>query len=157
VKGLEGTLGKYPTQDTRIACVVNFFGPQNLLTLRDPKTIDRTKAKNYAEALLIGGLVSDHAAVAKEASPVTHISAGDAPFFTAHGTKDLIVPFSQAEELHAELTQAGVPSILQQVTHGGHGFPNAELDKRAKQFLDRHLRGNTVEIVTTPIEWSTGR
>jgi len=152
VKELEGTLGKNLDKDSKVTCVLNFFGPEDFLTMvKQPSTIDRTKGNDYPEAKLLGGPVSEREAVAKEASPVTHISKGDAPFFTAHGTKDPLVPFAQAEELHAALQKAGVPSLLQEMTNGGHGFQSPVLDERVKQFLDLHLRGVKSEIQTTPI------
>ncbi|GAA5139586.1 alpha/beta hydrolase fold domain-containing protein [Prosthecobacter algae] len=152
VKELEGTLGKHLDQDSKVTCVVNFFGPENFLTMvRQPSTIDRTQGKDYPEALLLGGPVPEREAVAKEASPVTHVSAGDAAFFTAHGTKDPLVPYAQGEEIHAALTKAGVPSILQEMTDGGHGFRSEVLDQRLKQFFDLHLRGIESKIETTPI------
>lgn len=152
VKELEGTLGKHLDQDSKVTCVVNFFGPENFLTMvRQPSTIDRTQGKDYPEALLLGGPVPEREAVAKEASPVTHVSAGDAAFFTAHGTKDPLVPYAQGEEIHAALTKAGVPSILQEMTDGGHGFRSEVLDQRLKQFFDLYLRGIESKIETTPI------
>lgn len=152
VKELEGTLGKHLDQDSKVTCVVNFFGPENFLTMvRQPSTVDRTQGKDYPEALLLGGPVPEREAVAKEASPVTHVSAGDAAFFTAHGTKDPLVPYAQGEEIHAALTKAGVPSILQEMTDGGHGFRSEVLDQRLEQFFDLHLRGIESKIETTPI------
>ncbi|WP_146851063.1 alpha/beta hydrolase fold domain-containing protein [Brevifollis gellanilyticus] len=152
VKQLEGTLGKHLDQNSSVTCVVNFFGPENFLSMvRQPSTVDRTKGKDYPEALLLGGAVPDREAVAKEASPVTHASKGDAAFFTAHGTKDPLVPYAQGEEIHATLQKAGVPSLLQEMTNGGHGFRSPILDERVKQFFDLHLRGIPAEIVTSPI------
>lgn len=152
VKELEGTLGKHLDQNSSVTCVVNFFGPENFITMvRQPSTVDRTKGKEYPEALLLGGAVPDREAAAKEASPVTHVSKGDAAFFTAHGTKDPLVPYAQGEEIHAALQKAGVPSLLQEMTNGGHGFRSPILDERVKQFFDLHLRGVPAEIVTSPI------
>ena len=152
VPELEGKLGAHLDQSSRVTCVVNFFGPENFLTMvRQPSTIDRTQGKDYPEALLLGGPVLEREMVAREASPVTHVSKGDAPFFTAHGTKDPLVPFAQAEEIHAALQKAGVPSLLQEMTGGGHGFQSPTLYDRVQKFLDLHLRGIEAEIVTTPI------
>jgi len=152
VKELEGTLGKHLDQNSSVTCVVNFFGPENFITMvRQPSTVDRTKGQEYPEALLLGGAVPDREAAAKEASPVTHVSKGDAAFFTAHGTKDPLVPYAQGEEIHAALQKAGVPSLLQEMTNGGHGFRSPILDERVKQFFDLHLRGVPAEIVTSPI------
>lgn len=152
VKELEGSLGAHLDQDSRVTCVVNYYGPENFLTMiRQPSKVDRTKGGDYPEALLLGGPVPEREAAAREASPVTHVSKGDAPFFTAHGTEDPLVPFAQAQEIHAALTKAGVPSLLQEMTGGGHGFRSPLLDERVKQFLDLHLRGIPSEITTTPI------
>jgi acetyl esterase/lipase len=152
VPSLEGSLGKHLDKTSHVACVVNFFGPENFITMqKQPSTIDRQGTKNYPEALLLGGTISERQDVAREASPVTHISKGDAPFFTAHGTKDPLVPFAQGEELHAALKQAGVPSLFQEMTDGGHGFKSKILDERIQQFFDLHLRGLSSEIDTTPI------
>jgi acetyl esterase/lipase len=149
---MEGTLGKHLDQSSRVACVVNFFGPENFVTMeKQPSTIDRQGTKDYPEALLLGGTISERQDVAREASPVTHVSKGDAPFFTAHGTKDPLVPFEQGKELHAALQRAGVPSLFQEMTDAGHGFRNKDLDVRVKQFFDLHLRDVPADISTTPI------
>ena len=152
VKELEGTLGNHLDQNSQVQWVVNYYGPQNFLSMiRQPSTIDRTQGKDYPEALLLGGPVPERGNVAREASPVTHVSRGDAPFFHAHGTKDPLVPFAQAEEIHAALKQAGVVSHLQQMTNGGHGFRSPILDERVKQFFDLYLRDVSAEIVTPEI------
>ncbi|SKA90612.1 Acetyl esterase/lipase [Prosthecobacter debontii] len=156
VKELEGTLGKHLDQNSKVACVANYYGPENFLTMiRQPSQIDRTKGAEYPEALLLGGAVPEREETAREASPVTHVSAGDAPFFTAHGTEDPLVPFAQGEEVHEALKKAGVPSILQQMTHGGHGFRSELLDQRLKQFFDKYLRGIESEIDSSPITVET--
>jgi len=152
VKELEGKLGKHLDQTSQVTCVVNYFGPENFLTMvRQPSTVDRSKGKEYPEALLLGGPVQERETTAKEASPVTHVSKGDAPFFTAPGNQDPLVPFAQGQELHAALLKASVPSLFQEMTNGGHGFKSSILDARVTQFLDLHLRGISSEIVTAPI------
>lgn len=153
VPELEGSLGAHPEQNSRVACVVNYFGPENFLTLvRQPSTIDRSQGRDYPEALLLGGPVAEREAAARQASPVTHVSADDAPFLTVHGTRDPVVPYAQAGEIHAALQKAGVPSLLQAMSGAGHGgFRSPELDRRVRQFLDRHLRGVDTAIDTAPI------
>jgi dipeptidyl aminopeptidase/acylaminoacyl peptidase len=152
VQELEGKLGNHLDQTSQVTCVVNYFGPENFLTMiRQPSTVDRSQDKDYPEALLLGGPVQEREAAAKEASPVTHVSKGDSPFFTAHGNKDPLVPFAQGQELHSALQKAGVSSLFQEMTNGGHGFKSPMLDERVNQFLDLHLRGIAAEIVTAPI------
>lgn len=44
----------------------------------------------------------------RAASPVHHVSPGDAPFFFYHGTKDVLVEPEQAKRMAAALAKAGV-------------------------------------------------
>jgi len=148
VKELEGDLGPNTGVSSRVTCVVNFFGPENFMTMLRPGAQGTATG---AIGALFGGPLSEKAADAKAASPVTHISADDPPFFTAHGTRDPLVPFAQAQELDAALVKAGVPHLLMQMTDAGHGFRSAELDRRIAQFFDLHLRGVKSDIATTPI------
>lgn len=152
VKELEGNLGAFTSQSSRVSCVVNYYGPEDFVTMvTQQSTMDRT-TKDYPEALLIGARVQDAPDKAKAASPITYVSSDDPPFLTAHGTIDPLVPFDQAEELDAAMKKAGVSHLLIQMTNGGHGFRSEELDKRVKQFFDLHLRGVKSEISTQPIE-----
>lgn len=146
VKELEGDLGSFDEKSSAVTAVVNFFGPENLESMGHQKgTINRT-TPDYPEAMLIGGCVQDKPEAAKQASPVTHISKGDAAFLTAHGTADPLVPFAQATELHEKLKLAGVPSILLTMDGGGHGFASRELDETIGRFLDLHLLGKPAEL-----------
>lgn len=152
VPELEGRLGSNLQQGSRVTCVVNFFGPENLITMSTQEsTVNRT-TRDYAEALLIGGRVQDMPDAAKRASPVTYITKDDPPFLTAHGTADLTVPFPQATELHQALKKAGVSSTLLTMKNGGHGFGSKSLDEAVKRFLDKHLRGIDAKIEDQTIE-----
>jgi len=119
-------------------------------------TVDRTMP-DYPEALLIGGRVQDVPYAAKHASPVTYISKDDPPFLTAHGTKDPLVPFAQATELHEILKKAGVSSVLLTMQNGGHGFASKDLDDTVKRFLYKELRGIDSKIQDTTLEVVAGR
>jgi acetyl esterase/lipase len=84
----------------------------------------------------------------REASPVTHVSADDAPFLLIHGDADAIVPIQQSEVLEQKLRSAGVTVNLVRVAGGQHG-PNFLLkagDPRqpddlgaAIEWFNRHL------------------
>jgi acetyl esterase/lipase len=157
VPALEGDLGEYDDQSSAVTCVINFFGPENFQTMvSQTSTIDRT-TPDYPEALLLGGRVQDKPDIAKEASPVTHVSAGDAKFLTAHGTKDPLVPFAQATELHEALKAKGVASTLVTMADGGHGFASAELDKLIEKFLALHLRGEDAKLEDVTLKPSEQR
>jgi acetyl esterase/lipase len=148
VKELEGDLGPNTGVSSRVACVVNFYGPENFFTMIPAGSQGRAGG---AIGALFGGSLQEKAAEAKAASPVTHISADDPPFFTAHGTKDPTVPYGQALELDAGLKKAAVTHLLMEMTGGGHGFRSAELDQRIEKFFDLNLRGVKSEIPVTPL------
>ncbi|QJE97627.1 alpha/beta hydrolase fold domain-containing protein [Luteolibacter luteus] len=151
VSSLEGDLGSFTKQSSRVQCVVNFFGPANFLTFYGPDTTTAT----LRDAKMIGPLLGkDEEEVlvnAKSASAVTWITKDDAPFFTAHGTKDDLVPYAQAKEIDASLAKAGVETHLIEMTGAGHGFDSPDLNDRIKLFLDKHLRGREAKIPETPI------
>jgi acetyl esterase/lipase len=151
VPALEGRLGSYTTLSSRVQAVVNYYGPENFITMvTQPSTVDRT-VPGYPEAVLIGGRVQDMTDAAKNASPVTYISKDDPPFLTAHGTKDPLVPFAQAKELEEKLQAVGVPSTLITMKDGGHGFGSTALDDVVRRFFDKTLRGIDGKVEDTTI------
>jgi acetyl esterase/lipase len=56
-----------------------------------------------------------------DASPVTYVTADDAPFLLFHGDADATVPFEQSGILESALKKAGVPVTFIPVPGGGHG------------------------------------
>jgi len=148
---LEGDLGGFMEESSRVQCVVNFFGPTNFLTFYGPDT----SIVKIRDAKMIGALLGTKEEEvlinAKSASAVTWITKDDAPFFTAHGTKDTLVPYAQAKEINESLAKAGVETHLVEMTGAGHGFHSDDLNLRIKLFLDKHLRGQQAEISEKPI------
>ena len=49
------------------------------------------------------------------------------------------------------MKRSGVPHTLVAMQGFGHGFQNAEANRRARQFFDRTLRGVGTEISTEAI------
>jgi len=141
VKSLEGELGSHLQQSSRVACVIDFFGPANLLTMNDfPGRLDHNAA-NSPESQLIGGAIQQHKAKARDASPDTYVTPDDAPVLIMHGTADPLVPFDQSVQFHKLLQKSEVDAVLVPVAGGGHGFSGEAVDKRVDQFLQKHLLG----------------
>lgn len=148
---IEGTLGKFAKVSSRVQCVVNFFGPTDFLTYYgSDTTMDRLSRANMISQFL-GTKEEIIRENARQASAVTWVTKDDAPFFTAHGNEDTLVPISQAEKIHAALGTAKVESHLIVMKGAGHGFANAELNNRIRTFLDKHLRGQPGVISQEPI------
>lgn len=85
--------------------------------------------------------------IAKEASPLSHVSADCPPFLLMHGEEDDLVPIAQSEKLAEALEEAGVAVELVRIPGAAHGpdFPGAKIPPdiggRASAWFDKHLRG----------------
>jgi acetyl esterase/lipase len=151
VAELEGTLGPHLGESSRVACVVNQCGPQDLFM---PFRVRNGQPVPEDEALLAlfgGPFLTDRAKVIA-ASPVTYVTADDPPFLTFHATEDERVDFRHAERIHAALTAKGVSSILIPITHGRHHIDQPEVTSIIGEFFTRHLRGLRVEVPATPVQ-----
>ena len=155
VKELEGGIGPFKSESSRVSCVVNLCGPEDftkaLMFDKDGKPI----VKDDAVIGLLGGTYEEKHAEAVAASPLTYVTKDDPPFLNIQGTDDKRVAFANAEWIHEALKKAGVPSLLVPIKNGGHGsVGHPEATKRATQFVGMHLRGIKAEIDTTPISAS---
>jgi acetyl esterase/lipase len=77
--------------------------------------------------------------LAREASPVSHVTRRAPPFLIYHGDRDWLVPVDQGWRLHSELSRAGVDSQIEIVKGKGHAFAldHAQLDEVAHFFRQR--------------------
>jgi acetyl esterase/lipase len=150
VAALNGTVGEHDELSTKVTCVANFCGPANFLTF-GAGAIDPNKP-NSALGKLFGGAMKDRESIAKAASPVTYITADDAPFLHIHGTKDNLVPYAQATEFDAKLRSKGVPSALITGQGAPHVFFNADLIAKLKAFFAKHLRGKGAGVQSGEIQ-----
>jgi acetyl esterase/lipase len=84
-----------------------------------------------------------------EASPVTHVTRDDAPFFFIVGDEDELVLPEQSVRMNQLLQDAGVPSSLLRVLHADHDLQpssipidpdSATIISRMVEFFDQHLR-----------------
>lgn len=148
VPELEGKLGDHLKESSRVHCVVDQFGPTDLLAMGGfHNNADSPESK------LIGGAIQENKEATRKASPTSYVSKDDPPCLFIHGTKDPLVPFSQSELLHAAFRKAGVDSVLVAVEGGKHGnFGGNEVAKRLRQFFDKHLRGQEISISNQPIK-----
>lgn len=96
------------------------------------------------ESLLIGGYVREHPDKAKRASPLSYVTDAAPPFFIIHGTEDEIVPFNQAEILHAALLNSSILAIKganHSLRGGNLGWEDAL--RMTLIFFDRHIRNSS--------------
>lgn len=142
VKNLEGDLGAHKDISSRVQCVVDEFGPTDLPAMQGAGSKMDHDGPNSPEGKLIGGRVKDKKEVAMAASPITYVGPENPPFLIIHGNEDSLVPLNQSKRLAEALKKAKVECYFITVDGAGHGgFRNPEVQKRARQFFDKHLRG----------------
>ena len=147
VADLEGSLGPHRDAGSRVACVVDQFGPSDFSEISEAND-----AAKGMVAKLLGGRPDEVPEVARAASPLAHVTKDDAPIICIHGTADALVPYSQSTRLDTACGQAGVECLVLTIPGGGHGgFRNPEVNVRTKQFLDKYLRGRAATISEEPI------
>jgi dipeptidyl aminopeptidase/acylaminoacyl peptidase len=134
--GLEGEGGN-PDQPSKVNAVVSWFGPTDLTTK------DWPDASRKLIEQLVGGPKDEKEEICRKASPITYVNAGDAPMLLIQGTKDRLVPHTQAYLMIDALSQAGVRGRLDMIVGADHGWGNPELQRTAEetyQFLEQMLR-----------------
>jgi acetyl esterase/lipase len=131
VGSLEGSVN--PGASSDVAAAVLFYGPYDFNTIVD-EALDVLLTGNCGVELnplpiwaLLECPVPDNIqdplsgcdqSDLDEASPVTHVGAGDPPVFIAAGTEDCFVPWMQALDLEDALEAAGVTNEIS-ITQGG--------------------------------------
>jgi acetyl esterase/lipase len=87
--------------------------------------------------------ITDHEKVRRilrQISPITHVSADDAPTLIMHGTEDHLVPIQQAEAFVARLQEVGVPARLVVKPGADHGWKGMDNDLELfADWFDRYL------------------
>lgn len=128
--------GGSASEGEALAAIVAIF-PPTLFHLGD----ERLHGASPARALL--GDAED-AEVAREASPVTHVSAAFPPTLLLHGSADKVVPPSASMLMYEALVGAGVPAELHMYAEQPHGFARQpefidQVSAEGVHFLQRYL------------------
>ena len=111
-------LQAYKYDEPKIAAVIDFFGPTDLISMYNKPW--HAMIPHLLEALLDGSPHTNHYAY-KSASPASFIIAETPPTLIFHGKQDFIVDISQSKSLHQKLLSAGVVSQLE-INNAGHGW-----------------------------------
>jgi len=141
---LEGGVGE-TTGSSAVQAVVDWFGPTELLTMREQSAPDAMRGQDdpdSPESRLVGGPLQTRREAAIAASPITYVSKSAPPFHIHHGTHDRLVPLAQSEVLHAALLAAGADSTLVAIEGADHcfwGVPDEGIVERDIAFLRAKL------------------
>jgi acetyl esterase/lipase len=133
------------TGGARLAAVAAWYPPTDLERLH--RAASRAAAGGGIVRDFVGADPEDDPARWREVSPVHQLHAAAPPALILQGTRDLLVPLSQAEGYAARAAELGGRCELQVVEGGVHGFervaPGAEARakiERCREFLLEHLR-----------------
>jgi dipeptidyl aminopeptidase/acylaminoacyl peptidase len=120
-----------------VQAVVNYFGPTDLAAT-DFEDVSRNLIKDF-----LGGAPADKPEAAAKASPLTFVSKDDPPVLTFQGTKDPLVPYTQAIKLGEAMTKVGVPGRVELLVGASHGWGGDEIKRTFEDtfsFFDAHLK-----------------
>jgi acetyl esterase len=125
--------GTHETPDTRVAAVVDFYGPVDYGQLAElrrdhPERFNMTTINRHAAngggIHFFGAEQLDEAGLAKlrAVSPIAAVHRGMAPFLCIHGTKDDQVAYEQSPAMCEAMHKVGVGCELITIEGGGHGM-----------------------------------
>jgi acetyl esterase/lipase len=119
-----------------VQAVADLFGPADLTSSDWSPGVER----------ILQNVFGSSAEVRRDASPVSHVAAGDPPYLILQGDQDTTVPETQSIELAQRLRSVGVPVTLVIVKGGRHGLSGpgmdpmqADLENRLVEFLTSRL------------------
>jgi acetyl esterase/lipase len=127
----------------RAQCVVAGGAAFDFTTVKTPVALPILGSYLGATLTLGYSKAGPEQAIYSEASPVTHVSPGDAPHFIFHGEQDEILFVDQADSMQAALQKAGVPVVLKRLpgaNHGQYGSDAAGLLSEIENWLGSCLK-----------------
>jgi acetyl esterase/lipase len=117
----------------RLRAVAALYPPTDLLALHAIELSGRTDTRNVRD--FVGADPEDEPARWRNASPIEHVHAQLPPILLLQGTRDFLVPHSQATRFAERLAAVGAPYRLEIVEGGVHGFDRVGPDERARALV----------------------
>ncbi len=125
--------GTHETPETKIAAVVDFYGPVDygklaLLRKEHPERFNMTSINRHAAngggIHFFGVEQLDEAGLAKlwSVAPIAAVHKGMPPFLCIHGTKDDQVAYEQTTAMCDAMHKVGAPCEIVTIEGGGHGM-----------------------------------
>ncbi len=142
-------------ESSRVQAIACFYPPTDFLNYGKPgeHAIGQGILKNYRAPFDFHKLdttknqfipITDENeinSIAKEISPIYHVSPDDPPTLILHGDADTLVPIQQAQTFLEQLHATGVETKLITKPGAGHGWPKLETDMTTfADWFDAHLK-----------------
>jgi len=121
-------------ESSRVAAVVAYYPP----TYLEPWTKPESRYYQQFPALRFDSKL------AEACSPLSQVSADDAPSLMIHGDADKLVPIDHSQKIQAAFEKAGVESQLLVIPDAAHGYRGADARKAAKarrEWFEKYLVG----------------
>jgi acetyl esterase/lipase len=122
-------------QASHVNAVVDYCGPSELIQFAAESDFGNGLTKNF-----LGGPVAEKKDLARQASPVTHVTPKAPPFLIVHGDKDTAVQLHQSDILVEALRKAGTPVEYEVIKEGGHAGYHPGQAQLVDAFLDRYVQ-----------------
>ncbi len=79
--------------------------------------------------------------IARQISPISHVTPDDPPTLIIHGDADRLVPLQQSERIVEEFKKTGIPSNLVVKKGAGHGWIGLDKDlNQLADWFDKYLK-----------------
>jgi len=138
---LEGS-GGHPGVSSRVAAVVDFYGPTDLTT---PFALAANEVRQFMPKTY-----EEDPALYKLASPLFQLDASDPPTLILHGTVDTIVPVEQSDRLAEKLQELKIPYYYARIDGWPHAMDMARpINEYALQLIGKFLE-ETFKKPATP-------
>ncbi len=123
--------GPYGEQSCKVNCVVDMYGPIDLVARKkDLSPLRATLAENPE--------------LYRQFSVTTYLDKNDPPFLILHGTADTTVDLSQSVDFDKVLTEVGIEHHLEVIPGAPHTFhlqpKQKDLRPLVLAFFDKHLK-----------------
>ncbi len=115
---IEGSLGAYTKESSRVDAVVDFFGPIDMSRMERCETYKDDKSP---EAVLLGCSPSKNPDLTRALNPMSYLGKQTPKYLVIHGDADPVVPYCQSEFFANTLKSKGLLEDFITVSNGQHG------------------------------------
>jgi acetyl esterase/lipase len=136
---LEGTVGADRAQSSAVQAILSVAGASNFATILAQSTPFGLGVREPALRDLLGALPDSVPELARLASPVVHVDAGDPPILILHGDQDVQMPINQAHELEGAYEKLGLDAFVD-IVHGSPHLGDAYYEPAHMERIAAFLR-----------------
>ncbi len=129
--------GGNPEQSSRVQAVCDWYGPVGFA--------EAAMAQDHPISVLLGGTPQSRRELARQADPITFLSADDPPILIMHGDRDELVPLQLSRGFADALSAGSVDVTLDVIRGAGHGdgfWGVTAIYDKVLAFFDKVLKKN---------------